>query len=295
MSVTMALGILLGTAAAGALVWLHVSMARRRRRRRILDAPFPASWEETLIRDVRFYHRLPAGLRGRLQDLIKLFMAEKAFEGCSGLQLTEEMKVTIAAQACVLVLNHDGGLYPKLTTVLVYPRTYFSQGNYSSSEHVVEDGVDHIGESWHDGMVVLAWNHVRRGARERDYGQNVTFHEFAHQLDDENGASDGTPLLNGGYNEWAKILSRELQALRDKIDDDRRDILDDYAATNPAEFFAVSTEAFFESPHELNDEHPELYAQLRRYYQLDPVEWLEPDEAPPVVSQPQKPSAVEVV
>jgi Mlc titration factor MtfA (ptsG expression regulator) len=200
-------------------------------------------------------------------------MADKHFEGSGGLTLTEEMKVTIAAEACLLLLHLEGPCYPTLRTVLVYPHGFVpkSVGSRGTGQ-VVPPPVRLMGESWGDGVVVISWDDAVRGARNPDDGENVVLHEFAHQLDAEDGITDGTPILPAGaLRTWGGVLSEEYERLHRDIAEDRKSTLDEYGATNKAEFFAVATETFFEKPVQLEREHPELYGQLRQFYQQDPA------------------------
>jgi Mlc titration factor MtfA (ptsG expression regulator) len=246
---------------------------RRRRRRRVLRAaPLPVEWQEILLRNLPPYRHLTKALQKDLQGDMNVFLDEKSFEGCGGLELTDEIRVTIAGQACLLILNRDAGWYPRLDTILVYPSTYVAQGRGAHGD--VGNSV-RLGESWDTGAVVLAWDSVKRGALNFDDGHNVTLHEFAHQLDQEDGNADGAPILEqrSAYRSWARILSGEYKRLIKRSKRGRRSVMDDYGATNPAEFFAVATETFFEEPEQLAKKRPELFDELKGYYHLDPREW----------------------
>ena len=168
-------------------------------------------WREILERNVPLYRRLPEELRGQLHGLIQVFLAEKHFEGCKGQRITEEIKVTVAGQACLLLLNRPGHYYPKLKTILVYPQVYVAQTRYGDGFIEVEGLGAREGESWQDGPVVLAWDSVRHGAANVRDGRNVVLHEFAHQLDQEDGEADGAPILAGRscYTSWARVLGEE--------------------------------------------------------------------------------------
>jgi Mlc titration factor MtfA (ptsG expression regulator) len=254
--------------AAGVAAWAWRGAMRNARRREWLAAPFPDAWAAILETTLPPYPALSNDERRRLHGTINVFLGEKHFEGCGGLELTDEMRVTIAAQACMLLLNRPAPVYPKLRTVLVYPSTYVADR---------EDGGTSVrlGESWNLGVVVLAWNSVKGGAANFSDGHNVTLHEFAHQLDQEDGAGDGAPILEtrSAYRTWAEVLTREYRALRKQVSKGRRTVMDRYGATNPAEFFAVATETFFEKPRQLQKKHPELYDELKGYYHTDPLAW----------------------
>ncbi len=250
---------------------------KRRRRNRILATPFPAAWLEIIERNVRFYACLPEPDRQELQGLVQIFLAEKTFEGCGGLDLTDEMKVTIAAQACLLLLHRQTDIYPRLVTILVYPSAYLAKGVKSIAGPIVLEGESaRLGESWTSGVVVLSWNDVRAGASDIHDGQNLVLHEFAHQLDREDGAINGTPLLEqkSQYLAWARVLSAEYERLQRDSRAGRSTVLDDYGATDPAEFFAVATECFFEKPRVLKKRHPALYEELKIFYRQDPAQLL---------------------
>lgn len=249
---------------------------KERRRKAICERPFLAEWE-TIVRDnVPYFERLGAEDQDKLRDLIKIFLEEKRFEGCGGLDIDDEIRVTIAAQACILILRHDD-LYPDLEVVLVYPSTYVDKRPRTVEGGIVIDEPEvRLGESWSRGVVVLAWDAVLHGATDLRDGKNVVFHEFAHQLDTEDGAADGAPVLEKrvAYGPWARVLGAAYNGLVRDEREGEHTLLDTYGATNPAEFFAVVTEMFFERPKALRTRHPALYEQLRGFYQQDPAENL---------------------
>ncbi len=240
---------------------------------RLPTGPIPDAWPGIVERNVSLARGLSSEERERLLRLVQIFLADKHFEGSGGLILTEEMKVTIAAEACLLLLHLEGPCYPTLRTVLVYPHGFVpkSAGSRGTGQ-VVPPPVRLMGESWGDGVVVISWDDAVRGARNPDDGENVVLHEFAHQLDAEDGITDGTPILPpGALRTWGGVLSEEYERLHRDVAEDRRSTLDEYGATNKAEFFAVATETFFEKPVQLEREHPELYGQLRQFYRQDPA------------------------
>ena len=247
---------------------------KNRRRKKIAGQPFPQEWLVILVRNVPLYARLPEADREELKRHILVFLAEKKFEGCGGLAVTDEMRVTIAAHACVLLLHRQTDYYPGLKSILVYPSAYVVEDTYRSAGGVVLGGRDtRLGESWHRGSVVLSWDDVRRSATDMDDGQNVVFHEFAHQLDSSGGQGDSTPVLQdrSTFIAWARALGQDYERFRRDLEYGRTDVLDEYGATNPAEFFAVATECFFERPKDLRQVYPRLYRQLQRFYQQDPA------------------------
>jgi Mlc titration factor MtfA (ptsG expression regulator) len=250
---------------------------KQRRRNRLRSAPFPADWLEIIERNVRFYACLPDGDRRELQGLVQIFMAEKTFEGCGGLILTDLMKVTIAAQACLLLLHRQTDLYPRLITILVYPSAYKARVVKSAGGAIMIEGESaRLGESWASGVVVLSWDDVQRGASDIRDGQNVVLHEFAHQLDQEDGEINGAPLLErrSQYLTWGRVLNSEYERLKRDSQAGRPTVLDDYGATDPAEFFAVATECFFEKPYTMKKRHPALYEELKTFYKQDPARLL---------------------
>jgi len=254
---------------------------REVRRKRLLVTPFPAAWEEIIRRNVPLYTRLPGSLKHQLHGRIQVLLAEKNFEGCGGLEMTDEIRVTIAAQAGILLLNRKPRYYPGLDSILVYPSTFLSDNMQYLGDHAyIESPSAHLGESWRRGALVLAWDSVKRGALDVRDGQNVVFHEFAHQLDQENGAADGAPVLERSslYAPWARILHKEYERLQSTVRSGVKTVMDEYGATSPAEFFAVATETFFEKAHAMQRRHPELYEALKGYYKLDPVEWVDDAE-----------------
>lgn len=246
-----------------------------------LPEVFRGEWIALLEKNVPLYERLPEDLRLCLHEQIGHFIATVRFEGCGGLELTEDMILTVAAQACLLVVHREGKPYPKLKVVYLYPSTFSSVMKQVDAHGLVTEGVVHrLGESWGLGTVVLAWDSVAQGARNMADGGNVTFHEFAHQLDHEDGPTDGAPGLPGpgAYRSWARVFQENYDNFLERTEAGRKTVLDAYAATNPAEFFAVATETFFEKPEQLFRKRPELYDELMRYYGLDPRGWLRPKE-----------------
>jgi MtfA peptidase len=248
---------------------------KRRRRRNLRGQPLPPAWRSTLIRNLPVFGRLPLEDQAELLRHVQVFLAEKRFEGCGGLKLTDEIRLTIAAQACLLLLHRETDYYPQLSTILVYPSTYMAPSERHLEGPIWEEGreyrLGHTGRGL--GVIVLAWDAAKRGATNPSDGQNVVLHEFAHQLDFEDYSTDGAPALatRAEYLAWARVMSGEFKALRAAEEAGMPTVLDTYGATNPAEFFAVATEAFFERPRALRARHPELYAELGRFFRQDPA------------------------
>ena len=250
-----------------------IKLRRTKRRALLLDMPKEQTWDKILAENVALYKYLPDDKKHALWGHMHIFMEEKHFEGCKGLEMTETIKVTIAAQACMLLLGQTNPTYyPKLNSILVYPHAYVAQ----DFNGTVAGDSCRLGESWQGGNVVLAWDHTRQKVIDLKDGHNLVLHEFAHQLDQEDGASDGAPILSDStkYTPWAQIMVHELDHLKQLVKKHKRDVMDKYGATNPAEFFAVATETFFEKGKSLKKKHPELYTILRDYYKLDPAEWF---------------------
>jgi Mlc titration factor MtfA (ptsG expression regulator) len=258
--------------------WLN-----ERRRRRILETPFPAAWDEHIARNVAIAHRLGLADRLKLRELVQVFVAEKQFEGCGDLELTDEMIVTIAAQACVLLLGRDAALYDDVGSILVYPSVVRSPprrlGVFEQPRAPIGHGVTIQGEAIMGGAVILAWDAALAGGREEVRG-NVVFHELAHKIDMANGAVDGTPPLESRaqIRRWSAVCSAAFEQLRRDVDAGWPTVIDPYGATNEAEFFAVATETYFTRPGELRAAHPELYAAFADFYRIEPPEPPRPVE-----------------
>jgi len=247
---------------------------------------FPALWEEILQKRFPLYAFLSESDRRELRAYIRWFVGSKEFEGCAGLIITDEIRVLVAAQACLLLLHRETPCYERLRLIRVYPGRHFATSSTDTA----------LGESWHLGVVALAWDSVRGGAANPFDGHNVVMHEFAHQLDEEDGKADGTPLLGRGmapaevpgvYAAWARTLSKEYEEFKRSIEAGDATVMDSYGGCDEAEFFAVATECFFEKPKQLCKKHPELYAALRRFYKQDPAAWLfDPPESPNQTLEP---------
>ena len=248
-------------------VYFYINKSQRNARRaELIKQPISDEFIGYIKQNIPYYQRLPEELKKQLHGLINIFLDEKLFEGCGGQEITDEIRVTVAAQACVLLLNRPTNYYPKLHTILIYPSAY--------KQNKDQPGMI-LGESWQNGPVVLSWDNVKHGAEDVRDGHNVVFHEFSHRLDQEDGSADGAPILanSGKYTSWARVLGGEYQKFLKKCYNGRRTNMDKYGATNPAEFFAVATETFFEKPRQMSRKQPELYQELKDYYQLDPLSW----------------------
>jgi MtfA peptidase len=259
------------------LAWLAGSpWWTRRRRRRIASRPFPEAWRTILRRRLPLYARMPPELQRQLRQRIQVFIAEKNFVGCDGLAITDEIRVTIAAQACLLLLNRRGDFFPFLRDILVYPDVFVvdrvvgdMNGLATAQRRVLS------GESWTQGKVVLSWRDSVAGAADAADGHNVVIHEFAHQLDQESGVANGSPPLasRDAHDRWARIWTDAWHALQGRLAAGEPTLFGEYGATEPAEFFAVASEVFFERPEEMAQLHAPLYAELATYYRVDPRAW----------------------
>ncbi|MEO5688866.1 MAG: M90 family metallopeptidase [Burkholderiaceae bacterium] len=287
--------LLLVAAIAGAPRW------RTWRRQAWASRPFPQAWRTILRRRVPLYRQLPADLQQQLRQRILVFLAEKPFLGCAGLEITDEMRVTIAAQACLLRLNRGDAMFAELKQILVYPGAFLVDRVHAAPGGVLREQRRALaGESWSQGQVILSWQDVLDGARVVDDGHNVVLHEFAHQLDQETGNANGAPRLGSraAHARWAQVMGAEFAALQARIrareaaqaraqagwswfeasadglsTAEPADLISDYGATNEAEFFAVVTEVYFEQADALALRHPALFALLRDYYAVDPRHW----------------------
>ena len=259
---------------AGAAL-LGPTLARLWRRQRIVRRPFPAAWRDIVRRHVPLVRELPAAQQLRLKKHIQVLLQEVPFIGCAGLEVTERMRVTIAAQAAFLLLGR-GGSFGNLREVLVYPGHFVVPRTEPGAGGVVHEGRDVLaGQSWQRGQVIVAWAAVEDGAADPHDGANVVMHEFAHQLDQATGPANGAPYVGRGaiQRDWARVMNLEFNALVARLANEEPSLIDPYAATSPAEFFAVTTELFFERPSALAAERPALYEQLKRCYRLDPSAW----------------------
>jgi Mlc titration factor MtfA (ptsG expression regulator)/Flp pilus assembly protein TadD len=258
-----------------------VSWLRNRRRRRILAAPFPAEWQRILERRLRHYRHLPAEQKRRLHPIVQVLVAEKEWAGAGGLEITEDMKVTIAGEAAVMVSGFEPEyFFDRLHTLVIHPGTVrFSSRQTARNANLPEGAFDGI--AWHRGPVVLSWARLRRELSGQSPGRNVILHEFAHHLDGLVGEMDGAPPLGDAKREqrWYAVTEAEFFRLVGNARRDEATLLDHYGASNRAEFFAVATECFFELPHELRERHRELYDTLADFYRQSPAEWLPRREA----------------
>ena len=250
---------------------------RDHRRAKVRKRPFPPEWEAFLRANVHHYCLLNHGERAELRATMHVFLEEKRWEGCGGLDLTDEIRVTIAAQACLLQLGLPHDYYRNVKSILVYPSTVvppeYHPGVFERIVGPIPPSVPILGQACAQGPVILVWDAVLHGTRHPEQGHNVVYHEFAHKLDMLDGTADGTPLLadHDQFAEWVAVCSREFRRLRRLVEKGHKTFLDAYGATNEAEFFAVATEEFFDRPLALHEHAPDLYRVLSAYYRQDPA------------------------
>lgn len=258
---------------------INLFWGKARRREKAKARVFPDAWEAVLRENVPYYRYLPPEVQAELRGHVQVLIAEKNFEGCGGLTMTDEVKVTVAGYASMLLLHRDATYYPRLSSILVYPDAFVARQDFVefSDDLDVMDVMDEedvrIGESWDTGAIVLSWKPILQSARGQGTAQNVALHEFAHQLDLEDGVTNGVPDLDDdeAYDDWVRVMGGAYEALWKDIEQNRLTFIDEYGATHPAEFFAVLTETFFLRPHTLQRKHPEVYNVLRAYYRQDPA------------------------
>jgi MtfA peptidase len=247
---------------------------KHRSRQKLLSTPLSDRQQAIVMRQVPLYLKLPSELRGKLAGKINLFLRQIEFIGCNDLEVTEEMQLSIAAQACLLIANKDTW-YKTLRTVLIYPGAFKSRQKVHHGYVVTERETVRTGESWARGPVILSWAHAKEGSFIDDDGHNVVLHEFAHQLDDLSGHTDGAPILEKGHSlgEWDRVLGEAYKRLVNDVEAGRETFLDPYGASSPAEFFAVLVEIYFERPAALKLVEPAVYQQLSKFFVLDPSTW----------------------
>lgn len=261
--------VIVGVLALASGVYFWKNRQKRERRRALAASGFNEVQRRWVQQNWKLWEDLPEGLRTEVEGLALIFLDEKVFEACGGLEeVTDEMRFVVAAQACLLWVNQRGAPYPALRAILMYPDAYRVRDEYGMESI-------RLGESWSRGTVVLAWNSVQGGGRNDEDGHNLVIHEFAHQLDTVNGPADGFPELppNADFGSWPEVFGREFEELCREVDRGRKTVMDAYGTTNEAEFFAVATETFFEKARQMEDEHPDLYRLLQDFFATDPKSW----------------------
>ncbi len=256
------------------LAWYIRKRLIANKRSQLFDTPLSANWISLLEDNVSLYKRLPHTLKTQLHGCIQLFLHEKEFIG-RGIEITQQIRLTIAGNACMLLLQGQKRSFPGFTSILVYPDTYVAkQINHDGSLESIENS-HRAGESWFRGPIVLSWGDTLRGSVNAKDGHNVVIHEFAHKLDEQSGSMDGLPVLreNAHYSDWASVLNEEFASLKYRSQRGKNSVMDEYGTISPPEFFAVATESFFEKSKQMKKKLPELYEQLSRFYNIDPAGW----------------------
>ncbi len=248
--------------------------SRRQKREQLLATPLTSEQRDVVARLVPLADRLPQPLRLKLEGKINLFLHQITFRGQNGIEVSEEMRLSIAAQACLLIVNSPVW-YDTLRNVLIYPSAFLTHRDSHDGYVVHENRHATLGESWARGPVILSWDHALHGGLNSEDGHNVVIHEFAHQLDSLNGHSNGIPILRKGqaYAGWEKAMLDAYQYHVERVERGGRTLIDPYGATNHEEFFAEAIVTFFERPRALRSEEPALYAQLVELLALDPAQW----------------------
>lgn len=243
---------------------------RNRRRARLRQQPCPDSWQQIFMERMPLYKRLPLHLQEKLHADMQIFLAEKHFEGCGGMQVDDAKRVIIAAHACMLLLGREADYYPRLKSILLYPDAFQTYREEENELGLVEETDDvEEGESWEIGAVVLSWKDIIRDTRKLN-GRNVLLHEFSHQLEDQ---GDIGPIELSVYPAWEAVLQEHFKIHQKQIETGKKTLIDPYGAEALHEFFAVSTEVFFEMPEPLHKKHPELYHAFSQSYCISPLTW----------------------
>lgn len=255
---------------------------RKRRRARDADVPLPDQWRAVVTRRVPVIGELPASMTRCFEGLVQSFLREKQFVGCGGIELNDEIRVTIAAQACLLLLGRPGSVYDDLQSILVYPQAFWVEDEVEDDSGLVTRRRRELsGEAWDSHRIILSWEDVTDSLVQRGDGYNVVLHEFAHYLDAEGRGlapvdladAQGAATLRARTQQWNRGMTEEYEAFCEAVERGDETFLDPYAAEDESEFLAVATEDFIECGADLRDAHPRLYALLREYYGIDPAQW----------------------
>lgn len=263
--------IFIGGLACVAAFVLWYSRRAEKQREKLRENRLDERQRALVIENFPLWEEIPEDIREDTERWMQVFLAEKSFEACGGLpEVTEEMRLAIAAPACLLIARRPRDYYDRLRSILVYPDAFAVKDEWG-----IEDA--RLGESWGTGSVVLSWQTVKQGDLNPEDGLNVVLHEFAHQIDQEDGAADGVPEFEEptDYGKWSQAFLPAYDGFCERVNEGKRTVLDDYGAESPAEFFAVATETFFERAKGLKREEPGIYAELVKFYGMDPAEWGE--------------------
>ncbi len=257
------------------------SWFRDRRRRKLLAEPFPSEWEAPLHRNVGHYPILTEEERAKVRDIARVLVVEKIWEPCGGLEMSQEIQVTIAAQSALLLLGLDHNYYLRVPSILVYPTAFhLPKEDETGDEFFTRGEITAEGQAVYRGPVILSWDQVLSEGRNPQAGHNVVIHEFAHQLDFLDNQVDGAPPLESAQQtlRWKEVMSRALAAHRQALERGEETLFTEHAGQDEAEFFADCSESFFCLPHDLRQEQPEIYHLLAGYYRVEPVKWF-PEES----------------
>ena len=246
---------------------------RKHHRQSLLARPFPEEWEDILHADLVYDRLLDDAERAHLRDLTRIIIDEKHWEGCGGQEISDRVKVVIAAQAAVLLLQWEMDIFRNVRTFLIYPGAYQQTQEQVDDDGLVHAGTANLGEAWYNGPVVFSWSDALEAAHHPGEADNVVFHEMAHTIDMLTGQTNGTPPLRskGDYPVWHEVMTDQFEEIRARYEAGHRDVIRDYGVVNVAEFFAVCTETFFDGPIEFSARRPKLYEQFRRFYGQDPA------------------------
>jgi MtfA peptidase len=245
---------------------------RNRRRKNILREPWSSTWDSILEANVGHYKGLSTDEKNKLNATTKIIVSEKHWEAHDGLVMSDEIKVTIAGTAALLLLGVNDFYFENVNTIIVFPTPIRRE---TRGGLVVGRESRHAGEAWQNGQVVLSWQDVVSDSQNPFDGRNLVLHEFAHCLDGLDGEMGGSLSFRDSATtrRWHQVCSSEFKALARAAQSRQKTLLDHYGATNQAEFFAVASETFFEKPRQLKHEHSELFGLLVKYYQVDPTIW----------------------
>ena len=270
----MTLWIILGIALLIAAFLLYRRISKQRKREGLLASPLAPDQRATVERLVPLVRRLPQQTRRALEGKMALFLDQITFRGQNGLEVSEDMKLSIAAQACLLVVNSPVW-YDTLRNVLIYPSAFLTHRDTHDGYFVHENRHATLGESWARGPVILSWDHALQGGLDAEDGHNVVIHEFAHQLDGLSGHTNGIPLLRKGqaYAGWERAMLDAFEDQVQRVENGHPTLIDPYGASNHQEFFAEAIVTFFERPRAMRDQMPALYDQLAKLLALDPAQW----------------------
>ena len=256
-------------------IWFLHRQRRRAREEKLFKMPLDPGYVALLEQHVPIYSKLPQTLRDELHGHINIFLDRKKFIGKAGVEITDQIRLTVAGNACLLLLQGNNRRFSGFTSILIYPSTYEAPDVHHDGLITTNRQSTRAGESWMRGPIVLSWTDMVAGSENAEDGHNVVIHEFAHKLDEQSGHMNGLPLLrqDSHYEQWREVLSEEYEALQERAEKHQNKVLDAYGTVSPAEFFAVASESFFEKPVQMRKRLPELYGQLQTFYNVDPASW----------------------